>query len=233
MKLKNLAFYTALINITDCDNQSSVRGVWTKEQASEWYKQKGWLRGCNFIPSTAINQLEMWQAETFDPITIDRELGWAESIGMNCMRVYLHHLAWETDRDGFKNRMKTYLDIASNHHIQTIFVFMDDCWNPNYSVGRQPEPKPGVHNSGWISDPGALLYRDPTLLGVLETYVKDVMTEFKDDSRIVLWDLYNEPGNGGGETVQCRFCRSYFSGDVPLILRNLCRSESGTTNWKT
>ncbi len=101
-----------------------------------WYQQQGWIRGCNFIPSTAINQLEMWQAETFDTATINRELGWAESIGMNTMRVYLHHLAWEIDSAGFKKRMEHYLEIADRHGINTIFVFLDDCWNPTYT-GRK------------------------------------------------------------------------------------------------
>src|SRR5687767_3945521 len=96
-----------------------IRSVWTKEQANEWYKQWGWLRGSDFIPSTAINQLEMWQAETFDTATINRELAWAESIGMNSMRVYLHHLAWELDPEGFKNRVAQYLDIAGRHHVST------------------------------------------------------------------------------------------------------------------
>jgi endo-1,4-beta-mannosidase len=138
----------------------------------------------------------MWQAETFDGATIDRELGWAEDIGMNCMRVYLHHLAWETDKDGFKKRMGKYLEIADKHHIATLFVIFDDCWNSTYAAGRQPEPKPGVHNSGWVQDPGELLARDASLEAILETYVKDILTTFKDDKRIVLWDLYNEPGWG-------------------------------------
>lgn len=177
-------------------NTNKVREVWTKEQANEWYKQREWLRGCDFIPSTAINQLEMWQAETFDPATIDRELGWAEDIGMNCMRVYLHHLAWEVDKAGFKKRVNEYLAIADKHHISTIFVFFDDCWNPAYTTGKQPEPQSGIHNSGWLRDPGDLYYKGDTtkILPVLDTYVKDILTTFKEDKRIVLWDLYNEPG---------------------------------------
>ena len=173
------------------------RAVWTKEKAAEWYKQWGWLRGCDFIPSTAINQLEMWQAESFDAATIDRELGYAESIGLNCMRVFLHHLAWELDPMGFKDRMNTYLTIADKHHIVTLFVFFDDCWNEMYKVGKQPAPKPGIHNSGWVRDPGKLLYDNPAIVIELEKYVKDVLTAFKHDKRILLWDLYNEPGNSG------------------------------------
>jgi hypothetical protein len=175
----------------------SAREVWTIEQASTWYQQQGWLRGCNFLPSSAINQLEMWQAETFDTATINRELGWAASIGMNAMRVYLHHLAWEVDSAGFKERMDRYLGIAANHGIRTIFVFFDDCWNPTYQSGKQPDPKPGIHNSGWVRDPGDLLYQDTVMVASLEKYVKDVMRTFSQDDRIILWDLYNEPGNSG------------------------------------
>jgi len=174
-----------------------VREVWTKEQAIDWYKDKGWLRGCDFIPSSAINQLEMWQAETFDTTTINRELGWAESIGMNSMRVYLHHLAWEFDSVGFKNRVDQYLTIADKHHIITLFVLFDDCWVPTYKAGKQPDPKPGIHNSGWVRDPGDKIHEDSTLVGVLERYTKDVLTHFANDKRIILWDLYNEPGNSG------------------------------------
>lgn len=177
--------------------QQVVTTRWDEAKAQQWSTEHGWLRGSNFNPSTAINQLEMWQAETFDPETIDRELGWAEGIGMNAMRVYLHHVAWEVDPDGFKGRMNDYLDIAQKHGIKTIFVFFDDCWNPTYQAGPQPAPKPGVHNSGWVRDPGDLLFSDTTLITTLETYVKDVLTTFKDDKRIVMWDLYNEPGNSG------------------------------------
>lgn len=170
---------------------------WTVEQAREWGEQHPWYRGANFNPSTAINQLETWQEESFDPETIERELGWAEEIGFNCMRVYLHHLAWQVDREGFKSRMDEYLTIADSHGIKTMFVFFDDCWNAEYEAGPQPEPKTGIHNSGWVRDPGDRIFREPDLMDTLEVYVKDVMSAFADDDRIMLWDLYNEPGNNG------------------------------------
>ncbi|HZB13474.1 MAG TPA: glycoside hydrolase family 2 TIM barrel-domain containing protein [Chryseolinea sp.] len=176
---------------------SSTRDVWTKEQANQWYEQVGWLRGSNFIPSTAINQLEMWQAETFDTATINRELGWAESIGFNSMRVYLHHLAWEIDSTGFKSRVEQYLDIADKHNMTTLFVLFDDCWNATYQAGKQPDPKPGIHNSGWVRDPGDKIHQDTTLYVTLEKYTKSILSHFSNDKRIVLWDLYNEPGNSG------------------------------------
>jgi len=171
------------------------RAIWTKEKANAWYDAKPWLRGCDFIPSTAINQLEMWQAASFDPTTIDKELGYAQSIGLNCMRVFLHHVAWQQDPEGFRKRMTQYLGIADKHGILTIFVFFDDCWNESYQAGPQPKPKTGIHNSGWLRDPGKLYYDEPQLVDTLEQYVKDVLTTFKSDRRILLWDLYNEPGN--------------------------------------
>jgi hypothetical protein len=191
---------SALIGCSNKDTQNlsasvRVRDVWTVEQSNEWYNQRNWLCGADFIPSTAINQLEMWQAETFDTATIHRELDFAESIGMNSMRVYLHHLAWEIDPEGFKQRMDQYLKIADENNISTLFVFFDDCWDPTYKAGKQPAPEPGVHNSGWVRDPGEKIHEDTTLYITLEKYVKDVLSRFKNDKRIVLWDLYNEPGN--------------------------------------
>ncbi len=181
------------------ENQGKETGgtVWSIEKAQKWGEHMPWLRGANFNPSTAINQLETWQKESFDPATIDRELGWAEEIGFNCMRVYLHHLAWQVDREGFISRMDQYLDIADKHGIKTIFVFFDDCWNATYQAGKQPEPRPGIHNSGWVRDPGDLLFQNPSLMDTLEVYVKEVMEHFSEDDRVVLWDLYNEPGNNG------------------------------------
>lgn len=192
---------------------STLAPRWTENQAQAWAKDRAWLRGANFNPSTAINQLEMWQAETFDPETIDRELGWAENIGFNCMRVYLHHLAWEVDKEGFKKRMEEYLTIADKHGISTMFVFFDDCWNSTYTAGKQPDPKPGVHNSGWVRDPGDLLFTSDTLglMFTLETYVKDVLTTFKNDTRVIVWDLYNEPGNSGNELRSMPLLRNVFT----------------------
>ena len=170
---------------------------WSKEKAGQWYAQQPWLVGCNFIPSTAINQLEMWQAETFDTITIDRELGYAAGLGMNTVRVFLHDLAYDEDPIGFKRRMDIFLNIAARHGIRPFFVFFDDCWNATPKIGKQPDPIPGIHNSGWVQSPGAkIVYdsKDKKEWPRLEKYVKDVLTTFKDDKRILFWDLYNEPG---------------------------------------
>jgi len=167
----------------------------TKDQANEWYKEVGWSVGCNFTPSTAINQLEMWQKETYDPNTIDRELGWAEDIGFNTIRVYLHYLVWQQDPNGFKDRMKDFLGICEKHKIKVMFVLFDDCWNDNAKLGKQPAPKPGVHNSGWVQCPRFNEVNDVSKYPVFEGYVTDLLKSFSNDKRVIIWDLYNEPGN--------------------------------------
>ncbi len=168
---------------------------WSEEKIYKWYEKQPWLVGCNFIPSTAINQLEMWQEETFDPETINRELGWAAKIGMNTVRVFLHDLAWYIDPKGFKKRINKYLDIAIGHGIRTIFVLFDDCWYPDPKPGTQPNPKPGIHNSGWVQSPGIKIATDKSQWGRLEDYVRDIVTTYKDDDRVLIWDIYNELGN--------------------------------------
>ncbi len=171
--------------------------IWPVERAASWYAQQKWIVGCNFIPSNAINELEMWQADTFDPAIIHRELSLAESLGMNTLRVYLHNLAWETDADGFKERIRLFLDLVELHRMKVIFVIFDDCWNENPQAGKQPDPVPGIHNSGWVQAPGKERLLNPASWGPLEAYVQDILRTFDGDERVLMWDLYNEPGNSG------------------------------------
>jgi hypothetical protein len=184
--------------------------VWPAAKANAWYAQHTWMSGADFIPSSAINQLEMWQADTFDPVTIDRELGYAQGIGFNTMRVFLYSLAWKQDKAGFKKRVDQYLTIANKHGIKTMFVFFDDCWNADAKTGKQPAPKTGIHNSGWLQDPGNRL-NSTGETAMLQAYVTDVLTTFKHDKRILLWDLYNEPGNSNKKEASLNLLAKVFA----------------------
>ena len=168
---------------------------WTEKSATDWYSRQPWLVGSNYIPASAINELEMWQADTFDPRRIDLELGWAESIGLNTMRVFLHDLPWEQDPKGFKKRIETFLQIAEKHHIKPLFVLFDSCWDANPHLGKQRDPRPGIHNSGWVQSPGAKALEDSSQYPRLEAYVKGVVGAFAKDRRILGWDVWNEPDN--------------------------------------
>jgi endo-1,4-beta-mannosidase len=168
---------------------------WSEKRASDWYARQPWLVGSNYIPATAINELEMWQAETFDPKRIDQELDWAQSVGLNSIRVFLHDLLWRKDSAGFRKRIEIFLRIADKHEIRPLFVLFDSCWDPDPVLGKQREPRPGVHNSGWVQSPGAKALQDPSQYPRLEAYVKGVVGAFAKDPRVLGWDVWNEPDN--------------------------------------
>ncbi len=172
-----------------------ARDRWTPEQANAWYARKPWLVGCNFNPSSAINQLEMWQADTFDPQTIDRELGWAEELGFNSVRVYLHNLLWAQDREGFLKRVERFLALADQHGIGVVMVPLDAVWDPQPKLGRQRAPRPHVHNSGWVQAPGAEILGDPKRHDEIRPYITGLIGRFRNDNRIHAWDVFNEPDN--------------------------------------
>ena len=204
-KLKNAIVLTVVFNSIILTNSCNIddanhledqgNKVWSVEKATSWYKKHDWLVGANFTPSTAINQIEFWQSDTYDSVTIDRELGYAADIGFNTMRVYLHYLVWARNPEGLKSRMENFLTITDKYDIKIMFVLFDDCWNDNPNLGKQPEPKFGVHNSGWVQCPGGSLVDDEALFPVLKAYTQDIMSHFGKDDRVLMWDLYNEPGN--------------------------------------
>ena len=168
---------------------------WSEEKAKNWYAKRPWLVGANYIPASAINQLEMWQGESFRPGQIAQEFAMAQAIGMNTMRIYLHHLLWQDDPKGLLRRIDTLLEIAEKHKIKPMFVLFDSCWDPFPQSGRQPAPKPGVHNSGWVQSPGAVSLTKVADTPKLEAYVRGVVGEFRRDNRILGWDIWNEPDN--------------------------------------
>ncbi|MHC4520583.1 MAG: cellulase family glycosylhydrolase [Planctomycetota bacterium] len=168
---------------------------WTAEQAKAWYEEKPWLVGCNYTASTAINQLEMWQLATFDEETIERELAWDEELGFTSVRVYLHHLLWRQHARGLLQRMERFLRIADRHNIGVMFVLLDGVWDPFPQLGDQRDPKPHVHNSGWVQSPGVKILRDPERHAEVRGYIKGVVGHFRKDRRVHAWDVFNEPDN--------------------------------------
>ncbi|MDO4576290.1 MAG: cellulase family glycosylhydrolase [Planctomycetia bacterium] len=183
-------------------------GRWTVEKAQAWGKKQPWIVGCNYVPTYAVNQLEMWQKESFDAKIIDSELALAEKTGFNTLRVFMHHLLWQSDRNGFLDRVKTFLDICEKHGLQVIYTFFTNGGANVGELGPQPAPKPYTHNSQWRQTPGkdAVMHR-PEQWHTMEEYVLDCMTTFRDDPRVRIWDLFNEPANSGDKWMTLGFLR--------------------------
>ena len=177
--------------------KNAAKSLWSKEKARQWYGKVSPLRGCNYLPRTAVNMTEMWQADTFDPETIDQELGWAEKAGYNSVRIFLQYLVWKDDPEGVKKRLDKFLTVADKHGISSMVILFCDCSFAGKEpyLGKQDEPVGGVHNSGWVPSPGLKRVTDKGVWPDLEKYVKDIVGSFGKDERILIWDLYNEPGN--------------------------------------
>jgi hypothetical protein len=202
MKFGSLLAFALAVGTTTGSAWSQMQSErWSEQKANAWYSQQPWLVGANYIPSNAINQLEMFQSATFDPAINDRELGLAESIGMNTARVFLQDQLWEQDPEGFKKRLDTFLGIAARHHIRPLLVLFDSCWETNPRLGPQHPPIPGIHNSGWVQSPGKERLLNPEDEPKLKAYVVGVVGAFAKDDRILGWDVWNEPDNGGGDVA--------------------------------
>lgn len=185
-----------LLSVLCCWAQpTQTPGRWTAAKANAWYAREPFLFGANYNPANAINELEFWQADTFDPATIDKELGWAENLGINTLRVFLHDLPYKQDPKGFVKRIDTFLAICQKHKIRPVMVLFDSCWDPLPKLGKQHDPTPGVHNSGWVQSPGADALTDVSQYPRLEAYVKGIVGAFATDKRVLLWDVWNEPDN--------------------------------------
>lgn len=214
MKITIMFSYLCILIITCLSNNSCV-GIdkpdpeqetalckknmrWSEGKANQWYNSQPWPVGINYVTSSAVNQIEMWQEDTFDPQTIDKELGWAEDLGFNTVRIFLHDLLWEADSLGYAKRIYTVLDICQKYEMRALVTFYTNGGKGiEPHLGKQSEYKPGVHNGGWVQSPGVSVVNDPSKWGHLERYIKGIINEFKDDNRILMWCLYNEPENDG------------------------------------
>lgn len=170
---------------------------WSKEEAWEWYRRQPWIVGFNYVPSNAVNSTEMWQREAFDAALVDRELNAAQELGYNTCRVFMQYLLWKEDSAELFGVFDEFLEIAHRHGIRVMPILFDDCafsFKEPY-LGKQDDPTPGIHNSCWTPSPGFILSDSEEERPLLESYVKEFITRYREDERILMWDLYNEPGN--------------------------------------
>ena len=173
---------------------------WPEEKVWQWYNKQPWYCGFNYIPAYAINYTAMWDKTTFDPLAIDRELAVAEKTGMNSLRAVLQYAVYQDDPAYFLKTLDTFTALCNKHHIKFIPAFFDDCAfgiNSDPKTGIQPEPLKGWYAWAWSPSPGHSMVVDTTTYPKLEKYVKAILNHFKNDDRILFWDLYNEPTNGG------------------------------------
>ena len=189
--------------------------VWSKEKAWDWYNSKPWFRGCNYLPSDCCNRIAMWQELDFEKHleTMDRELALAASIGFNSIRVILEYIVYKEEHDSFMERFERFLTVAAKHGITVMVCFGNDCTVPKDSKYKAPyigvqTYDLGYHggrkNSPHGSNPNAVGYSlldEPESAKIFFNMVEEFVSKYKNDERICIWDLFNEPGNANRDTI--------------------------------
>lgn len=186
------------VSILTCLSIFSQGEVWSVEKANKWEEKNPWYCGVNYIPANAINYTAMWDKTSFSPEVIDQEMALMKKLGMNCARVVMQYAVYEEDPAYFIRTLDHFLAICDKYGVKVMPCFFDDCAfgvNTDPVIGKQSEPLEGWYAWAWSPSPGYSMVADERTHGKLEKYVKDVMTHFKNDDRIFVWDLYNEPTN--------------------------------------
>ncbi|MBL7041288.1 MAG: hypothetical protein ISR77_21810, partial [Pirellulaceae bacterium] len=140
-----------------------------------------WMHGANYTPSYAATDVETWL--NYDPAVVDRELGYAERIGLNCVRVFLQSLVYEHAPEKFLGNFADFVDRADSHGLKVMPILFDSCFGVSPSLESQHM---------WVANPGPDRMSEADF-EALDAYVRAVVTPYVGDERIALWDVMNEP----------------------------------------
>ena len=220
----------SLIFLTLCLNSNaqtpSRHAPWTREQAWEWYNAQPWIRGCNYMSADCANRVDQWQELGFEERfeTQRTEMALAQSIGFNAFRLILGEEGfgiWYADHDGFMERFDRTLELCREHGIRAIVTLANDCSRPK-ELWKLPEPGPQKYDWGYHGGrkqsqhgtyPGAVGYTsldDPELAEAFYAMCREIMTVHRNDSRILFWDLINEPGANNRKQISAANVRKLF-----------------------
>ena len=172
---------------------AGAMAVWLVEDPAAVgpHQTAGWV-GSNYTPAYCVNQVQMWH--DFRPEVIDRELAAAQRyFGLNTLRVYLHNIPYDAEKETFLANIEQFLVICQRHGIRPGFTFFDDCHrHEGISLDSPTEPVKGYHNGRWAACPQDR-ERTPENLPKFQAYVQDVIRAHARDERVLWWEIFNEP----------------------------------------
>ena len=197
---------------------------WSKERIWNWYNARPWMRGCNYMSADCANRIDQWQSLGFEERfeTTERELELMQRTGFNTVRLIVEYVVWKEEHDGFMERFNRYLSLCAKYGISCMIVLANDCMPPKSEqwclpyIGEQ-RFEWGYHGGKKVSQHG--VHTGPAPHFYLddeesrEDYFKmvcELVTAYKDDNRICVWDVYNEPGNSGRQRITLPNLRSMF-----------------------
>lgn len=200
-----------------------MNGVWNKERAWEWYNARPWIRGCNFMGSDCANRIDQWQEYGFEERfqTADRELKLVAETGFNSIRIIMDFFVWKHERAGYMQRLERYIALAAKYGITCTIVFGNDCmpvkaealsrlklgeqeWHLGWHGGRK------VSQHGTFGEAGYHLLDEPELALEHYEWVREIVDTYKNDERILMWDVFNEPGNSNRKNMSLPHLKKFF-----------------------
>ena len=182
---------------------------WSKEKAWKWYNSHTWIRGCNYMSADCVNRVDQWQALHFEERmkTTEEELRLMRELGFNSVRLILEYVVWEKEHDSFLTRFERYISLLDKYGISAMIVLANDCMPPKTELWKMPDIGEQAYDVGYHggrkhsqhgrhAGPAPHYYFDEH--ESCEKYfemVNEIVTLYKNDPRILMWDLFNEPGN--------------------------------------
>ena len=200
-----------------------MSGIWSREQACDWYNNRPWLRGCNFMSSIDANRVEQWQELDFEEHmkVADAELKLAADTGFNTIRLVMEIAVWDAEHDSYMKHLEHYLETAWKYGISSMIVFGNDCMPPKDENWKPV--KTGVQTCDWgyhggrkysqhgrFAQMGYHLLDEPEYEHKFYDMEAEIIDKYKDDPRVCIWDLYNEPGNSHRDSVTMPHLKKYY-----------------------
>ena len=202
------------------------QGPWTKEKAWAWQDAQPWYRGCNYMPVSAANRVDQWQSygseERF--AEVEREFALAKEIGFNAMRLIIEwqgFAVWLQEPDAFRANFERYLALMEKYGLKAFVVLGNDCSRPKFmwtmpKLGEQ-EYDVGYHGGrrktqhGGFSEPGYLIVDEPEYREKFFAFCRELVTKYAHDGRVVMWELWNEPGAGNRGMMSAQILKDLFA----------------------
>lgn len=196
---------------------------WSNEKIWEWYNSRPWIRGCNYMSADCANGIDQWQEYQFEERfeTTKKELALMSELGYNSIRIRPEFFVWEKEHDGFMERFERYIELAAQNGISCMVIFGNDCCPPKEEalnrlyLGEQHVDW-GYHGGRKVSQHGTFAGAGYSLLDDAEyaekhyEFVREIVEKYKNDERIIIWDVFNEPGNSKRNSMSLPHMKKFF-----------------------
>lgn len=196
---------------------------WSRQKAWEWYNSQPWIRGCNYMSADCANRIDCWQEYEFEEKfeTTRGELALMAELGYNSIRIIPEFFVWDKEHDGFMERFERYIELAAQNGISCMVVLGNDCVPPyeeavkrmhlgeqhvdwGYHGGRK------VSQHGHFGGSGYSILDEPENAERYYEFVKEIVEKYKADKRIIIWDVFNEPGNSKRDSMSLPHLKRFF-----------------------